>query len=169
MENFYYLRKGDCFELIEELPDKSISLVVTDPPYQLSQITNGGTINDKGRFRNFLLSVKNDTPELFNSYDIRRMKDQIKRISRDGINAYFFCNKAQIPEYIQLYVNDEKCKFEILCWHKTNTVPTYSNKYLTDTEYILWFHSGKGHCKPKSYNDAHTFFVQPMNVTDKKR
>lgn len=33
-----YLNKitcGDCYELIKELPDHSIDLIVTDPPYQL--------------------------------------------------------------------------------------------------------------------------------------
>lgn len=96
------------------------------------------------------------------------MRSEIKRVSKAGFNAYFFCNKAQIPEYIEAYVKEEKCKFEILCWHKTNTVPTFYNKYLTDTEYIMYFHSGKGHVKPQNYQDAHTFFVQPMNIADKK-
>ena len=27
------LKKGDCIELIKELPDNSIDLVVTSPPY----------------------------------------------------------------------------------------------------------------------------------------
>lgn len=31
---------GDCLEVIKELPDKSIDLLVTDPPYAIS--LNGG-------------------------------------------------------------------------------------------------------------------------------
>ena len=31
---------GDCYELIKELPDKSVDLIVTDPPYDLE--TKGG-------------------------------------------------------------------------------------------------------------------------------
>ena len=27
------LRQGDCLELMKDIPDKSIDLVVTDPPY----------------------------------------------------------------------------------------------------------------------------------------
>ena len=29
------LRKGDCLELLKDIPDKSIDLVVIDPPYIL--------------------------------------------------------------------------------------------------------------------------------------
>lgn len=28
------LRKGDCLEILKEIPDKSIDLVVIDPPYE---------------------------------------------------------------------------------------------------------------------------------------
>lgn len=34
---------GDCYELIKLLPDKSIDLIVTDPPYDLE--TRGGRMN----------------------------------------------------------------------------------------------------------------------------
>ena len=61
-----------------------------------------------------------------------------------GINIYLWCNKAQIPQYFNFYVNDLKCRFDILCWHKTNAIPTYSNKYLSDTEYLLYFHKNGG-------------------------
>lgn len=39
-----YLNKitcGDCYELIKELPDKSIDLIVTDPPYQIDKTQAG--------------------------------------------------------------------------------------------------------------------------------
>jgi site-specific DNA-methyltransferase (adenine-specific) len=59
--------------------------------------------------------------------------------------------------------------FDIICWHKTNALPTYSNKYLTDTEYLLYFHKGKGKCFPQSYEDAKTFYLAPINHEDKKK
>ena len=30
------LRKGDCLELMKDIPDKSIDAVITDPPYQIT-------------------------------------------------------------------------------------------------------------------------------------
>lgn len=29
------IQLGDCYELIKKIPDKSIDLIVTDPPYEL--------------------------------------------------------------------------------------------------------------------------------------
>ena len=65
-------------------------------------------------------------------------------------------------------MNEHGCKFDILCWHKDNALPTYSNKYLSDTEYLLYFHKGKGKCFPTSYEDAKTWYIAPINIKDKK-
>lgn len=35
------IKCGDCLELMKEIPDKSIDLIVTDPPYDIS-VTGGG-------------------------------------------------------------------------------------------------------------------------------
>lgn len=32
---------GDCFDVLHKLPDNSIDLVLTDPPYEISQISDG--------------------------------------------------------------------------------------------------------------------------------
>lgn len=32
----YKLLQGDCLELIKKIPDKSIDLIATDPPYLIS-------------------------------------------------------------------------------------------------------------------------------------
>ena len=33
---------GDCYELIKEIPDKSIDLIITDPPYEIIGGGSGG-------------------------------------------------------------------------------------------------------------------------------
>ena len=100
--------------------------------------------------------------------NIEALAELVNFIQGGNINAYFWCNKKQIPDYFDAYVNKLDCKFEILCWHKHNALPTYSNKYLSDTEYCLYFHKGIGRTFPESYNDACTFWVEPINNKDKK-
>ena len=75
----------------------------------------------------------------------------------------------QIPEYFNYYVNELGCKFEVLCWHKGNCMPTYHNKYLTDTEYCLYFRNGSNQLHPNSYEDAQTFWFAPINQVDKNK
>ena len=33
----YKLLHGDCLELMKEIPDKSIDMIATDPPYVISK------------------------------------------------------------------------------------------------------------------------------------
>lgn len=41
------LRKGDCLELMKDIPDKSIDLIVTDPPYEFVSTSGGGSQGHK--------------------------------------------------------------------------------------------------------------------------
>ena len=36
-----YIKRGDCLELMKELPDKSVDLTVTSPPYDNLRTYNG--------------------------------------------------------------------------------------------------------------------------------
>ncbi len=160
------LRKGDCNILLKEVPDKSVNLIVTDPPYDVSVNHDGGKLyHNKGfdKSNEELVSAN-----INNGYDIVKFGEEVKRIMKH-INVYFWCNKKQIPQYFDYYVNGLGCKFEILCWHKTNALPTFNGKYLTDTEYCLYFfEEGHKFCDPSNYEDAKTFFYAPINNKDKK-
>ena len=161
------LIKGNSFEILDTIATGSIDLIVTDPPYLISTTGGGGIVNSALKLDQSLKDLK-DNQDITTGYDIDAFADIVYRLQGGNINAYFWCNKAQIPDYISTYVNRLKCKFYILCWHKANALPTYSNKYLSDTEYCLYFHKGKGHTHPSSYEDAKTFWVEPINRKDKK-
>lgn len=161
----YKLLQGDCLEAMKKIPDHSIDLIATDPPYLISATNGGGTINNVKKLNKSLADLK--TVDITQGYDIELFGEEFIRVMKE-INIYFWCNKVQIPDYFNFYVNKHKCKFDILCWHKTNALPTYSNKYLSDTEYLLYFRKGSGKCFPESYEDAKTFYIAPINHKDKK-
>ena len=60
------------------------------------------------------------------------------------------------------------CKTELLSWHKTNPVPTCNNKYLSDTEYLLFFRE-KGVKIFGSYETKKKYYVTPTNKSDKDK
>ena len=159
------LKCGDCLELMKLIPDKSVDLVVTDPPYEIS-INTGGTINNIKKLNKTLQPLIES--KITNGYDIEKVNEEFIRVMKE-INIYIWCNKKQIPKYFDFYINKYKCKFDIICWHKTNALPTYSNKYLSDTEYLLYFRKGKSKCHPQNYENAKTFYISPINHKDKKR
>ena len=161
----YKLLQGDSLELMKKIPSNSIDLIATDPPYDISATNGGGTINNVKKLNKSLKDLT--TVDITKGYDIEKFGEEFLRIMKEP-NLYFWCNKVQIPDYFNFYVNKHKCKFDIICWHKTNALPTYSNKYLSDTEYLLYFRKGKGKCYPQSYEDAKTFYIAPINHADKK-
>jgi site-specific DNA-methyltransferase (adenine-specific) len=82
-------------------------------------------------------------------------------------NVYIWCNHKQIPMYLDYFVNRHKCSFDIIIWVKTNAMPLFNNKYLTDKEYCLYFRKG-AYCCPQSYEEAKTVYFQPINISDKQ-
>ena len=52
-----FLITGDAIEKLQELPDKSIDLVVTDPPYNLNK--NYGKSQDRLEFDEYIEFSKN--------------------------------------------------------------------------------------------------------------
>lgn len=165
MEEPITLYCGDCLEVLKDIPDNSVDLIATDPPYLIPAINGGGSVNTIKKLNQSLQDLKK--ADITKGYDIELFGNEFNRVMKE-INIYFWCNKLQIPQYLEFYVGKHKCKFDILCWHKTNALPTYSNKYLSDTEYLLYFRKGKGKCFPQSYEDAKTYYIAPINHKDKK-
>lgn len=166
MKELNKIYNEDCFEGMKQIPDNSINLIVTDPPYEL-HYGGGGSINKVKKLKSSLKQL--ETADIISGYDIATFANEVQRLQGKNINAYFWCNKKQIPEYFNVYVNGLNCKFDILCWHKKNALPTYSNKYLSDTEYCLHFYKGKGQTHPECYEDAKTYDVSIINYQDKKK
>ena len=152
---------GDCYKELIKIPDKSIDLIYTDPPYKVGIFKegSGGTVNKLGKLDKTLIPINNITQTGYNLY---AFCEQAVRVMKE-INIYIWCNKAQIIDYFNFFVNKHNCKYEILLWNKTNVLPTYSNKYIDDCEYCLYFHKGKGKCFPKNYEDAKKVYLSPIN------
>lgn len=82
-------------------------------------------------------------------------------------NIYIWCNKTLIPKLIDYFVAKKGCTFEIITWHKTNAMPLCGGKYLTDTEYCLYFK--KGVKLNTTYDTAKTHYESPININDKSK
>ena len=160
------LYNNDCLEIMKNISDNSVDLIVTDPPYDVSVNHDGGKLyHSKGFDKSNKELV---TANIDKGYDIKGFGEEVKRILKH-INVYFFCNKKQIPEYFDYYVKELHCFFEIIIWNKTNALPTFNGKYLTDNEFCLYFFEpGYKLCHPESYNAAKTVYYQPINSKDKK-
>lgn len=168
MTTHAWLMNEDYLKLTQSLIDNKVrvDLIVTDPPYDIPTLNKSKMYKDKGLDES--LEDLNQS-NLRSSYKIEQFANLVNELQKGKINAYFWCNKKQIPEYLTVYVDFLECHFDILTWHKSNALPNFHNKYLTDTEYCLYFRKGKpGRCWPQTYEDAKTFWFEPINQKDKK-
>ena len=168
VENNYTLYNNDCIEVMEKMIEKGIKvdLVLTDPPYDIKNTKTGGNSDLNKTFQKCQDQIKEKG--LDKGIDYERILPLLWNIQGKKKNIYIWCNKAQIPMYLDYFVNEKNCSFDIIKWVKTNPVPNYYNKYTTDTEYLLYFRKG-GYCKPENSEDASTLYQSPLNLKDKKK
>ena len=95
---------GDCLELLKQMPDKSVDLVLTDPPYGI------GESNEKNASRGNL-----SLPTNYGHYEWDRNKlpdEYFQEIKRISINQAIFGGN-----YYGLILGDTSC---YLVWDKDN-------------------------------------------------
>ena len=153
------LKHGDCLELMKDIPDGSVDLVLTDPPYMIETVGAGIYKQADKQYVKELDGIKDGFDE--------KVLDEICRVVKK-INVYFFCSQKQIIPLIDYFVKKKNCNWNILSWHKSNPVPACGNKYLTDTEFVLFFRE-KGVKIYGEYETKFTYYVTPLNQKDKKQ
>ena len=153
---------GNCYELIKKIPDKSIDLILIDPPYDF----HCGTINKTGIFKDRLVAPGKEivNMNINNGYDISILKEFVRVLKT--INIFIWCNKEQIRDYLNFF-NDYDVLFEILTWHKTNPTPLTKNTYLPDTEYCLYFREKGKVFLNDGYELKSKYYVTSTNKCDK--
>lgn len=149
----------DSYNAIKKIPDKSIDLIIIDPPYLIDKHGSGGAFGaGRQKFHDEIRTLADGI-----NYDIL---EEFVRVMKK-INIYIFCNKEQILEYLIFFIKQKNCYFDLLVWHKLNPIPTCNNKYLSDTEYILFFRE-KGVKLYGTYKTKYKYFITEKNVKDKK-
>ena len=152
------LYNGECLTYLKQMKDKCVDLVVIDPPYEIDQGKSGGVFGaDKQKYHN---GIKHLTNGIKNN-----VLDELVRIMRK-INIYIWCNKNQLRQYIDFF-EDLGATTDLLTWHKTNPIPTCNNKYLSDTEYLLYFRKD-GVPMYGTFETKRKWYATPLNVEDKK-
>ena len=151
------LINGDSYLELSKIPDKSIDLVVMDPPYYQPGNAGGGAFGgDNIAYYSELSTISHGISN--NLLDLLCQK--MKRI-----NLYTYCNKKQLLFYLS-YFNTKNTTFDLLTWHKSNPIPATSNIYLRDTEFILFFRE-RGVKLYGNYHTKKTYYVTPINKSDK--
>lgn len=133
------LHKGDCLELMKDIPDNSVDLVATDCPYH---IVPGGCTN-KGDGNGIFQKDNASDGKLFahNEIEFSEWLPDVYRVLKSGTHCYIFCNGRNL---MRLQSEAEKVGFEyqnLLIWDKGNVTP--NRYYMGACEFILMLKKGK--------------------------
>lgn len=133
------LMHGDCVALMKDLPDNSVDLVVTDPPYRL---ISGGCTNKKPKDGIFCRENVS-SGKLFEHNDLpfSAWLPEVYRVLKPGTHCYIFISGRHVME---LQMEAEKAGFQyvnLLVWKKQNK--TVNRYYMYQLEFILLLRKGK--------------------------
>lgn len=128
------LWQGNCLELMKDIPDKSVDLVITDPPYlhvkggMKSKEYNTGTWKADS---NMVVAMSDfGEAEIFNFLDA--VMPKMKKV-----NMYIFCSKLQLVSYFKYISTNKKLKYDLLVWDKVKYTMKSSKFYTSDIEYVV--------------------------------
>lgn len=147
------IQNCDCLEGMKFIPDGSVDLVVTDPPYEFD--TRGSGFHKKRDYYDEI-AAQGLAAGITEEYLI-----ELERIMK-ATNIYLFCNKNQLRMYFNFY-KEKNC--DLLVWHKRNPIPVVNNKYLSDIEYIF-FARDKGVRLGGNYATLSKVYTSNVNKED---
>ena len=126
---------GDSTKIedVERLMDgKKADMVFTDPPYQIE--TEGGCKGEIGKS----LKKQGSDINFISDFNPEEFLNILPTVFEKGkINAYIFCNKELLPEYL-IWAKSTGYSFNVLVWKKPNAIPI-GDSHRPDIEYLLLF------------------------------
>ena len=153
----YSIYLGDSYKLITQIPDNSIDLIFTDPPYNLSNYSTG----------NIKLSWRKDINNDVADWDKVEFKPkswvkEFKRVLKPTGNIFAFTSYNLLGKWHEAF-DPEFGTFQFVVWHKTNPVPKVLRAgFLNSCELIvcMW---NKGHTwNFSNQKEMHNFIETPI-------
>ncbi len=153
----FRMLQADCFEVLKEIPDHSVNLILTDPPYNLASYSTGNMKFDWRAEVNNNVAKWDELP--LNPEDLVA---EFQRVLAPAGNIFIFCSYNLLGDYHRVFdpVFDT---FQFMVWHKTNPTPSIrKSSFLNSCELIVccW---NKGHTwNFTRQNEMHNFFESPI-------
>lgn len=149
------IENSDCLEYLRKIPDNFVDLVVTDPPYNVSQ---------KADIRYKDLAVTKNFGSWDFDFDPVPVLAELKRVLKPNGQIYVFCSTNQIPLYMGVFEREWYFR-NLLVWYKTNPAPRLSKtNWVFANEYILYAINEKGRPSDSTFHfprnpEMHNTFI----------
>jgi DNA modification methylase len=153
----YTIEHADSREHIRAMPDSSVDLILTDPPYNLAGYSTGNiAMSWRKDFNNDLAAWDQE------AFDPAEWLDELTRVLKPTGNLFAFTSYNMLGPWHAAYdpVFDT---FQFMVWHKTNPPPKLRRQgFLNSCELIvcMW---NKGHTwNFTNQKDMHNFIETPI-------
>jgi len=155
--NKYEVALANSYEQIKSLPAESIDLILTDPPYNLSEYSTG---NMDFSWRK---TINNDLAEWDKvTFNPSEWIDDFVRVLKPTGNIFAFTSYNLLGKWHEVF-DPRFDTFQFMVWHKTNPVPKIRKAgFLNSCELIvcMW---NKGHIwNFTRQRDMHNFIESPI-------
>lgn len=149
--------KADSRDVIKRIPDNSIDLILTDPPYNLGKHSTGN-IHLKGR-----AALNNDVAEWdMIEFNPEEWADEFVRILKPTGNLFIFTSYNQLGRWYNC-LDHQFDSSNFMIWHKTNPAPkVFKAGFLNSCEMIFTCWNKKHTWNFTSQSDMHNFIETPI-------
>jgi site-specific DNA-methyltransferase (adenine-specific)/modification methylase len=151
------LRQGDARELIKQLPESSVDLIFTDPPYNLSPYSTGNIkMSWRKEFNNDLAAWDKE------NFIPLEWTDEFRRVLKPTGNIFAFCSYNLIGKWHEAF-DPLFDTFQFVVWHKTNPPPKlYRAGFLNSCELIVCMWNKKHTWNFGKQSEMHNFIESPI-------
>ena len=150
---------GDAYELIKEIPNKSVDMVYTDIPYLY---VHGGDCGTSEIGRN-AMKIRDALKEIRDGINYSIFNEFIRVCKKT--NIFVWCSRLQMRDILNFFAN---YKYTLLVWTKNNPIPLCSQSYLNDIEVCLHFRES-GVKLNEGYELKSKWYNSSTNKADKEK
>lgn len=121
---------------MKKIPDGSVDLVLTDPPYKITARGNGG--NSGGMFQ----KKEVNTGMVFenNHLEIEDWLPELYRVLKEESHCYIMTNNKNITHYLSIIDSSHFHFIKNLIWVKDNKI--MGQTYMSQFEYVIMLRKG---------------------------
>lgn len=166
----------DCFEGIKRIPNNSVNLIVTDPPYWHKKspgkpYSEQKQCNTKSVFSNSSLfnaeGYMMGSMSTFGEQQIDFLLKELTRVCKIP-NMYLFCNETQVP-YYAMWAEKNGLMFSILVWEKPLSIIN-KNRFSQNIEFIIRIYDyGTGLNRIEGFNNIYNRIRQAKTICGNKK
>lgn len=152
----YHIYNKDCLDTLKNIPDNSIDLIVTDPPYPT---TSRGSAGNSGGMLQKDINKKGKV-FTYNNINCKEYAPEFYRVLKDGSHCYVMTNHINLIDMLNTFTDIGFHFIKSLIWNKSNKI--MGQYYMSQFEYILFFRKGRG----KKINNCGTSDI--LSISNKK-